>query len=200
MLCRRVRGCTSQVAEDSACLPKTALQRLTNAGDCERVNVAHACGSVDFCVRGKRLVDRLRHELFERGLSLSRKSGKLLFDLSLKHAHRPKTLVLMLDCRNVVVVLCDTFGHIRKNVLLDLPIKLNKSVRSSRQVFRRQHQPRLKGSDVDSTGHMLFATSSVSLYHLTRYSHFCIRPSRTSWRSRSRKASLSVRILSSKSI
>ena len=137
MLCRRVRGCTSQVAEDSACLPKTALQRLTNAGDCERVNVAHACGSVDFCVRGKRLVDRLRHELFELGLSLSRKSGKLLFDLGLKHTHRPKTLVLMLDRGNVVVILRDAFGHIRENVLLDLSIKLDKRVRSCRQVFGR---------------------------------------------------------------
>lgn len=200
MLCRCVRGRASQVAEDSACLPKTALQRLANAGNCEWVNVAHACGRIDFRIRGKRLVNRLRHELFELGLSLPRKSGELLLDLGLKHTHRPKTLVLMLDCGNIVVVLRDTFGHIRKNVLLDLPIKLNKSVRSSRQVFRRQHQPRLKGSAVDSTGHMLFATSSVSLYHLTRYSHFCIRPSRTSWRSRSRKASLSVRILSSKSI
>lgn len=70
-------------------------------------------------------------------MSLSRKSGKLLFDLSLKHAHRPKTLVLMLDRGNVVVVLCDAFGHIRENVLLDLSIKLDKRVRSRRQVFGR---------------------------------------------------------------
>lgn len=98
-------------------------------------------------------------------MSLSRERGELLLDLGLKHPHRPKTLVLMLDRRNIVVVLRDAFSHIRENVLLDLSIKLDKSVRSSRQVFRRQHQPRLKGSAADSTGHMLFATSSVSLYH-----------------------------------
>ena len=181
-------------------LSESQAQRLANAGDRKRVNVTHTCGRVDFRVRGKRLVNRLRHELFELGLSLPCKRGELLLDLGLKHTHRPKTLVLMLDRGNVVVILRDAFGHIRENVLLDLSIKLDKRVRSRRQVFRRQHQPRLKGSAVDSTGHMLFATSSVSLYHLTRYSHFCIRPSRTSWRSRSRKASLSVRILSSKSI
>ena len=71
---------------------------------------------------------------------------------------------------SVVGILRDAFGHIREKVLLDLPIKLNNSVWSSRQVFRRQHPPRLKGSAVDSTGHMLFATSSVSLYPVS-YTH-----------------------------
>ena len=137
MLCRRVRGRASQVAEDSACLPKTALQRLANAGNCERVNVTHACSRIDFCVRGKRLVNGLCHELFELSLGLSCESGKLLLDFGLKHPHRPKTLVLMLDRGNVVVILRDAFGHIRKNVLLDLPIKLDKRVRGRRQVFGR---------------------------------------------------------------
>ena len=89
-------------------------------------------------------------------------------------------MALVLGGGDIVVILGDLLRHMGEDAALHLAVQFHQSVRDACQVLRRQHYANPKASASGSLPPMALACSSVSPYHLARYSASPIAPMATS--------------------